>query len=67
MESVWLPPGGGPATWVRTTHLGFLVPWLFSFENLDSGGWISLDFLGFSRPNRDLSIGYAAKTTKGFS
>jgi hypothetical protein len=23
-------------------------------------GWISLDFLGFSRPNRDFSMGYAA-------
>jgi hypothetical protein len=49
------------------TRLGFLGPWLSSFENPDSGGWISLDFLGFSRQNRDLSMGYAAKTTKGFS
>jgi hypothetical protein len=22
------------------------------------GGWIPLDFLGFSRPNRDFSMGY---------
>jgi hypothetical protein len=25
----------------------------------DYEGWISLDFLGFSRPNRDFSMGYA--------
>jgi hypothetical protein len=26
-----------------------------------------LDFLGFSRPNRDLSMGYEEKTTEDFS
>jgi hypothetical protein len=26
----------------------------------DYEGWISLDFLGFSRQNLDLSMGYAA-------
>jgi hypothetical protein len=31
------------------------------------GYWIRLDFLGFSRPNQDLSMGYAAKTRKIFS
>jgi hypothetical protein len=29
--------------------------------------WILLDFLGFSRQNRDLSMGYAAKALKIFS
>jgi hypothetical protein len=29
-------------------------------KTLDHEGWISLDFLGFSRPNRDFSMGYAA-------
>jgi hypothetical protein len=29
--------------------------------------WICLDFLGFSRPNRDLSMGYAAYSGKNFS
>ena len=29
--------------------------------------WIRLDFLGFSRPNLDLSMGYADKTEKDFS
>ena len=29
--------------------------------------WISLDFLGFSRPNRDFSMGYADKASENFS
>jgi hypothetical protein len=28
--------------------------------------WISLDFLGFSRPNRDLSMGYSGQTATKF-
>jgi hypothetical protein len=28
--------------------------------------WIFLDFLGFSRPNRDLSMGYAGSTDQKF-
>jgi hypothetical protein len=28
--------------------------------------WICLDFLGFSRAKRDLSMGYAGKTAKKF-
>jgi hypothetical protein len=39
--------------------LGFLVSALFAAKTQVSGGWKSLDFLGFSRPNRDLSMGYA--------
>jgi hypothetical protein len=46
--------------------LGFLGARLFRFENPDLGGWISLDFLGFSRPNRDLSMSYAGKTAEEF-
>jgi hypothetical protein len=30
------------------------------------GYWILLDFLGFSRPNRDLSMGYTAKASRFF-
>jgi hypothetical protein len=30
-------------------------------------GWILLDFLGLSRPNRDLSMGYTAKSAENFS
>ena len=33
----------------------------------DSGGWISLDFLGFSRPKRVFSIGYDGFSSKIFS
>jgi hypothetical protein len=29
--------------------------------------WIRLDFLGFSRQNLDLSMGYAGKASKSFS
>jgi hypothetical protein len=29
-------------------------------------GWICLDFLGFSRPNRDLSMGYTGKIEENF-
>jgi hypothetical protein len=31
----------------------------FAAKTADYEGWISLDFLGFSRPNRDFSMGYA--------
>jgi hypothetical protein len=47
--------------------LDFLGPWLLLAKNPDCGGLICLDFLGFSRPNRDFSMGYAAKARKIFS
>jgi hypothetical protein len=47
--------------------LGFLGPWPFRRENPIHGCWNFLDFLGFSRPNPDLSMGYAGKASKGFS
>jgi hypothetical protein len=47
--------------------LGFLGWSTFRFENLDFGGWISLDFLGFSRPKLDLSMGYVEKAGNAFS
>jgi hypothetical protein len=40
---------------------------LFLVKSPDSRGWICLDFLGFSRPNRDFSMGYADKTRENFS
>ena len=46
--------GGGPAG-----RLDFLDPRLFWVGTPRIGGWKSLDFLGFSRPNCDLSTGYA--------
>jgi hypothetical protein len=39
--------------------LGFLGSSRFAAKTPDFGGWILLDFLGFSRENLDLSIGYA--------
>jgi hypothetical protein len=36
-------------------------------KTLIYGYWISLDFLGFSRPNRELSKGYTEKPSKNFS
>jgi hypothetical protein len=51
-------PGVGPDA--HPGNLGFLAPSLFWLGNPDFGGWISLDFLGFSRQKRDLSTGYAA-------
>jgi hypothetical protein len=38
--------------------LGFLGAWRFRCENPVFERWTSLDFLGFSRPNRDFSMGY---------
>jgi hypothetical protein len=39
----------------------------FAAKTRDFGGLISLDFLGFSRLNRDFSMGYADKSEKVFS
>jgi hypothetical protein len=47
--------------------LDFLGPWLLLAKNPVCGGWICLDFLGFSRPNRGFSISYAVKPHKTFS
>jgi hypothetical protein len=37
---------------------GFLETDRFAAEDPENHSWISLDFLGFSRPNLDFSIGY---------
>ena len=39
----------------------------FAAKHPEHGVWISLDFLGFSRPNRDLSMGYEGFSAKNFS
>jgi hypothetical protein len=39
----------------------------FAAKTPDFKPWIFLDFLGFSRPNRDFSIGYGDKTAEEFS
>jgi hypothetical protein len=57
---------GGPATLARAIHLDFLGGSRFGREIPDSDYWISLDFLGFSRPNLDFSMGYMDKSVELF-
>ena len=47
--------------WIFLDGRGFVL------ESPENKAWISLDFLGFSRPNRDFSMRYADKSTKIFS
>ena len=54
------------ATLVRSISLDFLGVGPFCREGHPHEVWISLDFLGFSRPNRDFSMGYAAKSVEIF-
>jgi hypothetical protein len=60
-------PAASPELWLlrdgrrdaaRRPGLGFLESQLFRGEIPDSEGWKSLDFLGFSRQNLDLSMNY---------
>jgi hypothetical protein len=51
---------------VRPVHLGFLGVGRFAAKAPDSERWISLDFLGFSRANRDFSMGYAGFSREEF-
>ena len=46
------------ATSVRSIRLGFLGPSHFAANTPANECWIVLDFLGFSRQNRDFSMGY---------
>jgi hypothetical protein len=65
MASVWLLDGGGPDA--HPVDLGFLGAWALHCENPCSGVLDSLDFLGFSRQNLDLSMGYADFSRKNIS
>jgi hypothetical protein len=47
--------------------LGFLETGLFPRESKEFSYWILLDFLGFSRPNLDLSMGYEDFRGENFS
>jgi hypothetical protein len=47
--------------------LGFLGSSRFRGENNGLQVWILLDFLGFSRPNRDISKGYKRFSFEVFS
>jgi hypothetical protein len=46
--------------------LDFLGPWPFRCECRARRPWIFLDFLGFSRQNRDFSMGYAGFVGNNF-
>jgi hypothetical protein len=63
MESVWLLLGGLSIP-SGQPDLGFLG--LLPFRCETQGLWV-LDFFGFSRANRDFSIGYADKAENNFS
>src|SRR5260370_20112929 len=62
-----------PADWSPTQRWPggpvwfFLAPGCFSTKTPAFERWISLDFLGFSRPKRDLSMGYARFSLENFS
>jgi hypothetical protein len=45
----------------------FLAGRCFGAKTPPYWGWISLDFLGFSSPNRTLSMGYAGFSLEKFS
>jgi hypothetical protein len=66
MELVWLLLDGGRDA-VRRPGLGFLGTSRFAVKTLGFGGCKSLDFLGFSRPNLDLSMGYTSFSAEDFS
>jgi hypothetical protein len=48
-------------------RLVFLGSGPFRYKDPDYAGWIVLDFLGFSRPNLDLSMGYKGFSAENFS
>ena len=66
-RSSTITPTRALCTWSGRSVWIFLGCGRSAAKSPGSGGWISLDFLGFSRPNRDLSMGYADKTTEEFS
>jgi hypothetical protein len=68
MESVRLfSPSSRERRSVGSARLGFLGLWPFGRGNPRLWGWKGLDFLGFSRPNRAFSMGYAGFSLKEIS
>jgi hypothetical protein len=65
-EPVRCPLGSGPAALVGRSVWVFLADRRFATKAKLLSYWISLDFLGFSRPNRDFSIGCAGFVAKDF-
>jgi hypothetical protein len=66
METVSPLPNGGATPFVNPVWV-FLKRRLFAAKTLDFGGWICLDFLGFSRQDLDLSMGYTRFPADNFS
>src|SRR3984957_8330703 len=66
-ESVWLLLGSRPRRWAGRSVWVFLAPGHFAAKTPADECWIVLDFLGFSRPNLDFSMGYEAFSGKNFS
>jgi hypothetical protein len=64
-DGVGLAPSRRRAPFVDPVWV-FLERARFAAKTLGFGGWKSLDFLGFSRPNRDLSMGYTGFPRKFF-
>jgi hypothetical protein len=62
-----LPSRHWAVTLIRPIRLDFLGPRRFAAKAPDFEGWISLDFLGFSRPKRDFSMSYADFSVEIFS
>ena len=61
MQVAFAPKENGYFTiYISSIRLDFLGPGRFAAKTLIYGYWIFLDFLGFPRPNRDLSMGYTA-------
>jgi hypothetical protein len=58
MESAWLRLGSGPRPGSRRSVWVFLATGRFAAKTPSHERWIVLDFLGFSRSNRDFSIDY---------
>jgi hypothetical protein len=67
MESVYslAAPGRAPLSPVGPVWV-FLAPGRLAAKRLVYEGWKSLDFLGFSRPNRDFSTGYTEQSEENF-
>ncbi len=66
MLNPMLAPSMGGRTLVRSIWI-VLDRQRFAAKITAKACWISLDFLGFSRPNRDFSMGYGGFSAKIFS
>jgi hypothetical protein len=66
MEPVRLLLGGGHRRRSNRSVWVFLARGSFAVKTPDHEGLISLDFLGFSRSNLDISMGYGGFLPEGF-